>query len=238
MRINGLLNTRKLALSTCFAACYTVSSFWTLFPIIGDYGRFITVASILAPLIGMFLGPFLGLLSVAIGGTIAMFTGAYSLISFAAGTASAFCSGMLYRRRRSICTISYLGLLLMFSFYPFYGPAWSFPVFVWLHVVGFVVLFSPLMRVAMNHVHEADNSWQNTLGFFIIAFVSLLFGHLAGSLVFEIVYFPLFIPFEEAQSFSWQLIALQYPIERFIMVFAATIIGVTLNRALRRLGFL
>jgi len=238
MQASPLLNTKNLTLVTSFAACYAISTFWTLFPIIGDYGRFITVASIIAPLIGMFLGPFLGPLTVVLGGTIAISTGAYSIVSLVAGAASAFCSGMLYHRRRIICAASYLWLLLLFAFYPVYGPAWSFPFFVWLHIVGLVVLVSPLMRVAMEAIRDVNDLRRNTFGVWFVVFVSILFGHLAGSLMFEIIYFPLFVPFEKAQSFSWQIIALQYPVERFIMVFAATVIGVSLNKTLRRLGFL
>jgi hypothetical protein len=228
-----------LTLIASFAACYVISSSWTLFPIIGATGRFITVASILAPLIGIFLGPLLGIAAVALGGAISLFYGSYSITSLAAGIASAFCSGILYRQRRGICIVSYISLLLAFAFYPSYGPAWSFPFYVWLHVVGLVVLVSPLLPMTVNTISETEKPIRNSnFGIPIVVFISILYGHLAGSLMYVTVHFPLFVPLKEALPFSWAGLALIYPVERFIMWVSATIIGVALNTALKRLGFL
>ena len=235
---NFTLDAKNLALASSFAACYVVSSFWTLFPVIGDYGKFITVASIIAPLIGMILGPFLGAAAVSIGGAIALFNGAYGIWSLAAGIASTFCSGLLFNQKRNICIISYLCLFTGFAFYPNYGPVWSFPLTVWMHIVAFALLVSPLTRLAAKNVYEPNDHAKNFLSVFIIAFVSVLYGHMAGSLVFEMVYFPLFAPLKEASNFSWKLVAFQYPIERLIMAFAATVIGVALIKALKKLSFL
>lgn len=232
------LDAKNLALASSFAACYVVSSFWTLFPVIGDYGKFITVASILAPLIGMILGPFVGVAAVSIGGAVALFNGAYGIWSFAAGIASTFCSGLLFHQKGKICIISYLCLFTGFAFYPNYGPVWRFPLTVWMHIAAFVLLISPLTRSAVKNIYESADYVKNFLGVFVIVFVSVLYGHMAGSLVFEMVYFPLFAPLREASSFSWKLVAFQYPVERIIMAFAATVIGVALIKALKKLGFL
>jgi hypothetical protein len=231
------LNAKSLALIVMFAACYAISSFWTLFPIIGEKGRFISVASILAPLIGMSAGPFLGVAAIAIGALIALFNGSYSVISVAAGVASAFCCGMLYRRRRIECILFYACLLLFFALYPVYGPAWRFPLFLWLHLVGLIVLVSPLTSISIDCLQRTDVSLRNTFGILVITFVSLLTGHLAGSLAYE-VQLSLFAPVEKAAQSIWATLTFVYPVERFIMWVAATFIGVPLHAALRELGFL
>ena len=72
-KVNAKLVAKSIALIGVFAPCYTLFTFWPLFPVIGGSGSFITMAVVTAPLIGIVLGPFLSTVSVAIGGILGLF---------------------------------------------------------------------------------------------------------------------------------------------------------------------
>jgi hypothetical protein len=216
---------------------YAILSFWTLFPVIGAVGKFITVTAVISPLIGMILGPSLGALAVTLGGIVGASiaqTGPFGPFSFVPGAASAFCSGLLYDHRWRRSALLYAALLLVFAFYPGIGPAWLHPSFIWFQLAGLVLLISPLQSKAVEFTRNQSNLLELSFGIGVLTFIATLFGHVVGSMMFELIYWH---PELDSWRLSWQLLTPVYPIERVIITMTAVIMGVPLFRTLKAYGF-
>lgn len=227
-----MLTAKDLALTICFAALYAVFCLFPIFQIVGLPSKFITLAAITAPIIGMLLGPYLGALSTILGGTIAFSLGHFSPPSFVAGVVAAFSAGMIHFGRRSLCAFAYFSLLFFFGFYPFVGPVWLYPQLMWFQVIGFLVLVSPLQSVAVRNAWNSKSDAKLMPVFFVTSLTSTLAGQIAGSLTFEILSWPIFIADVNAWKLNWQLITWLYPVERIVISLAATFIGVALQKVL------
>ena len=227
------MRTRDLALVVSLSALYTVFCIFPIFQIIGLPSKSITMAAILAPVIGVILGPYLGALSTIVGGLIGLLTGYFSHVSFVAGVAAAFCAGSLYFGRRDLCALTYFSLLLLFGFCPIVGPVWLYPPLMWLQILGFVILVSPVQSAAVKNVQKPKSSRSSFLGFFLTFLVSTLAGQIAGSLTFELTLWPLFTVDVNGVKLVWQTTVFLYPIERVVIALASTFIGVALHKALK-----
>jgi hypothetical protein len=227
------LKAKDSALTVCFAALYAVFCLFPMFQIIGLPSKFITLAAITAPMIGMLLGPYLGTLSTIVGGAIGFSLGHFSPPSFAAGVVAAFSAGMIHSGRRSLSVFTYFSLLFFFGFYPFVGPVWLYPQLMWFQIIGFLILVSPLQSIAVEKAWNSKSDVELAPAFFVTSLTSTLAGQIAGSLTFEILSWPIFVADINAWRVNWQLIAFLYPIERTIISLAATFIGVTLHKVLK-----
>ncbi len=233
--------SRYLALIISFAALYAVLSLVPLSPIIGAVGAFITLASFMAPLIGIILGPYLGTVAVSIGGFLGwsiMQTGAFSFISFLPGSTAALASGLLNSGKRVYVLILYSALFLLLAFYPTIGPVWLFPVYVWFQLIGLIILTSPLTHTAVAFVNKDNNVARLTAGIAIISLSSTLIGQMTGNLMFELIYYPRIFPqIESWRIGQWQALTFLYPAERLVITVLAAIIGTPVIRAIRAYGF-
>ena len=231
--------TRKLALMCVFAALYAVFSLVSLFPIIGALGRFITLATVLAPIVGMLLGPYVGVAAASVGGFVGWAvtqSGAFGFVSFIPGSLSALTAGFLINGERRVSAVFYLILFLAMAFFPLIGPVWLFPLFMWFQLIGLVVLVSPVSAVASKSL-RADRIDRLTLGVGVIALVSALAGQVAGTLMFEVFFYPFNPQIESWRTAQWQFLTFVYPVERIIIAVLATLVGVPLIRAIRSYGF-
>ncbi|MBE0512501.1 hypothetical protein IBX38_05570 [Candidatus Bathyarchaeota archaeon] len=239
-KANAKLVAKNIALIAVFAPWYTIFTFWSLFPVIGAPGRFITMAVIMAPLIGIILGPYLGVLSVAVGGIVGLSVGQiggpFGPLSFVPHAAATFCSGMLYNNKRMACAVTYAILLVVLAFYPVVGPAWLYPYFIWMQIVGLVILVSPLQSKAVKQIHEHTKSTGLTFGVGVTSLTATLFGHIVGTIMFGAIYWPNIISSVDAWKSTWQLLAWVYPIERVTITIAAALIGTVLIKALKAYG--
>ncbi|MFQ5822125.1 MAG: hypothetical protein ACE5I5_19250, partial [Candidatus Heimdallarchaeota archaeon] len=215
-------------------------TFWSLFPVIGAPGKFITMAVIMAPLIGIILGPYLGVLSVAVGGIVGLSVGQiggpFGPLSFVPHAAATFCSGMLYKGKRMACAVTYAILLVVFALYPVVGPAWLYPYFIWMQIVGLVILVSPLQSKAVEQIHGYTKSTELTFGVGMTSLTATLFGHIVGDIMFEAIYWPNIIPIVDEWKINWQVLTFVYPLERVIIAIAAALIGTALIKALKAYG--
>lgn len=195
----------------------------------------------MAPLIGLMLGPYLGVVAVSIGGFIGWYinpAGPFGFFSFVPSGATALCSGLLYNGKSTVSFSLYAALLLAFMFYPVIGPLWLYPYFLWFQLIGLIVLASPLRLKARKSMrHNPGHLSRLGLGVGIISFTATLFGQIVGSLMFEIMYWPVLIPKIEAWKLNWQVLTFAYPVERIIITLIATVIGAPLIKALRTYGF-
>jgi len=239
--INPQLDTKNLALVCCFASVQAVLSMVSLFPVIGSVGKFITMATVMAPLIGLILGPYLGTAAVSIGGFIGWTitqAGPFSFLSFVPSANGALFSGLLYNRKRAASIVLYLALFLALAFYPWIGPAWLYPYYLWFQLVGLIVLASPLSSRAADSLHKHSNFFELSFSVGIISFLAVLFGQVVGTVMFEIMYWPTVYPQMEAWKIVvWQPTTLVYPIERTLITLITTVIGAPLIKALRANGF-
>jgi hypothetical protein len=193
-----------------------------------------------APLIGIILGPWLGAVAVTLGGIVGASVaqvGPFGPLSFLPWTAAALGSGLLYNRKWQTLTVLYSILLLAFTFYPMVGPAWLHPYLVWLQLVGLAVLASPLQLRAVKSMRKQTSIQEIVLGVSVISFIATLFGHVVGSMMFEMMYWPTLIGELYSWTLLWQFLTFMYPIERTIITVMATLMGVPLIKALRAYGF-
>jgi hypothetical protein len=221
------LTTRDTALTVTFTALYAVFGFLKISPIIGLPGQSITAAALMAPIIGILLGPYIGTLSALLGGTIGFFLGALSYPSFASGIAAAFCAGTIKTGKRAVGTIAYISLLLLFAFYPDVGPAWLFPPEMWFQITGLIILASPLQSAAVRFL-DSNSNRELLPGFFLTCLTSTLTGQIAGSLVFEILASD-----TSAMLGTWEALTILYPVERIVIALGAMLIGASLTKALK-----
>ncbi len=241
MCVDLKLNSRDLALTAVFASLYAVLSALPLFPVIGVVGKSFTMALIIAPLVGLIIGPYRGALAASIGGfigwSIAPQYGLLYQFSFIPGASTALCSGLLYKAKWKLFAILYPTLLLTFGFFPSVGPLWLYPDYLWFHLLGLTALAFQVILTISKTVNTRN--FMLELGFVVgmISFIATLFGHVVGGLFFEVVYFPTFISSVDAWRSIWQGVAFVYPIERSIVVLISILIGAPLIRALKTHGF-
>ncbi|NWF86941.1 hypothetical protein HXY32_03935 [Candidatus Bathyarchaeota archaeon] len=232
MLFDWKLDTKSLALAISFTALYVVFGFVKISPIIGLPNQAITAAAIMAPIMGIILGSYIGMTSTILGGIIGFFAGSLSVPSLVSGVFAASYAGILHERKRSLCVFSYFSLLFLFGFYPFVGPVWLYPALMWFQIVGFLILVSPLMPIALKSIGSKNKS-KSFFGFFITSLVSTLAGQIAGSLAFELLTWPIFLANVNAWKAKWQVITFLYPVERTIIALSASFVGTTLYEALK-----
>jgi len=236
---NFRLSTGNIALTACFAALYVVFSLWNLFPVIGAEGKWINAAVVMAPLFGMILGPYFGVLSITIGGiagAVFQITGPFGPLSFMPHAAAAFCSGMLTIKRQNVCVVAYAPLLFLFSFFPLIGPVWLWPYVIWFDLIGLIVLASPVQSKAVNAIDDASGSARFVLGIATTCLTAVLFGHVVGSILFEAI----ILQGNSSVDFwrtTWQGLTFLYPVERGLIALVATFVGAPLVKALRMYDF-
>jgi len=232
--------TKDLALVCCFAPLYTLFSFWPLAPIIGVVGKSITMAAVMAPLVGVLLGPYLGAATAGLGGIVGASIaqgGAFNPISFLPGTAAAFCSGLLYTRKEKACILLYAVFLLALVLYPPIGPFWLYPYFAWFQFAGLIILVSPLRSKAINFSKNQQSSTKLLLGISVICFIATMFAHVVGCIVFEITSWPLVFPQLDVWKSTWRFLTFVYPVERIVITALATLIGVPLIKTFQAIRF-
>lgn len=228
-----MYDVRAIALVACFSALYSVLSLLPISPVIGLPGKAVTAAAILAPLIGIILGPYRGLAATTIGGLVGWFANlSFSPPSLVSGMVAAYCAGLLISRRRGFCIFTYSSLLFAFAFYPFVGPVWIYPPVLWFQIIGLVLLSSPLQSTTVNYL-RSDSTSKLTFAIFTVALSSTLAGQIAGSLTSEALAWPVFVADINVWRGIWQIITILYPIERIVIAIIATLIGSSLIGVLK-----
>jgi predicted membrane protein len=222
MPIFGKLGAKDIALTACFAALYVVLSFLPSFPLVGSSGS-ITVATIIAPIIGILLGAYLGTVSTLLGGIVSLFFRSFTPFSLAGGVVGALFGALLYQGKRTLCILFYLALLLVFGFYPSVGPAWVFLPYMWFQAIGFLILISPLQSAASKSF-KSDKNTRLLFAFFITSLTSTMAAQIAGTLVFEAITDP---------RGYWIILAAVYPVERITIAIIATLIGAPLLKVMK-----
>lgn len=223
---NPLTNSKRAALTVCLSGLYLITCFISIFRIVGSK-NFITLSAMLAPAMGALFGPFIGVLSTIIGGLLGLFMGVLSPPSLISGIIASLFAGLLQNGRKILCIFFYTALLLFFGFYPYVGPVWLFPPLMWFQI------FSLLIFIWFAWHGDKLNI---VASYFTVSLVSTLAGQIAGSIAFEIIYWPALLPDLGAWKTIWQITTFLYPIERITIALGSTIIGVAVHKALRAAG--
>jgi len=198
------------------------------------------MAAVMAPLVGVLLGPYLGAATAGLGGIVGASLaqgGAFNPISFLPGTAAAFCAGLLYNRKEKACILLYSVFLLALVLYPPIGPIWLYPYFAWFQFAGLIVLASPLRSKAIDFAKSQQRSTKLILGICVICFIATMFAHVVGCLVFEITSWPLIFPQLDFWQSTWGVLTFVYPVERIVITALATLIGVPLIKTFQAIRF-
>lgn len=233
MRKGLLLTAKGTALAICFASLYVILSFLPLSQLIGLFGKAITAATVISPILGIILGPYLSAISTILGGAICLFVSPYfSPPSFVAGCVASFFAGLLSIGMRKHCVFIYVSLMFIFVLYPFIGPFWLYPQLTWFQVIGLLILISPLQSKAIKVLNSGSSS-RLLFAFFLTSLTSTLASQIAGSLVFEALWWPTLIPDIHVWELYWQSLTFLYPIERIIIALVAALIGVALHKTLK-----
>jgi len=234
MTLPQRLTPAQVALVICFTALYAVFASIPIFQILGVPGRNISAAAISAPIIGMVLGPYLGMLSATLGGALSFFVGSFFPPSYVSGIVATTCAGLLRSGKRAWCALIYVLFLFAFGLYPSIGPFWLFPLSTWFQIAGLLILLSPMQTLAIRNMNS-NKSLKSTYAFFILSLTSTLAGQISGSLMYLLsVQALFFLPIPQGGWLVlWQGLTALYPIERTVIALGATLILVPLFRILK-----
>lgn len=249
-------NTKAIASIAIFAALYAALRIIPTIPMIGT-GAMFHLSDILAPLFGILLGPYVGGISIILGtfaaiglGTPVSFFGLDFLPAFAVAVSLGFLV-----RRKWLPVVILNGLLLAgYAINPLTSnfittPGGTVP-YLWMHIVAFIVLLSPLGRKAGEWIKQektvekikrtkgyilARALTKLTIGFAVLAFIGTMIQHLTGGILFEVVLGQITqtVP-ASAYLGIWKVVFYIYPWERLALIIGAVVVGVPVTRALRR----
>ena len=231
--------TKRVALLVVFTALYIVFRFIPYTVLIGG-GGFLSLSDFLAPIFGIILGPYLGGLSVVLGNFAALGLGRPPIflgLDFLPDFVAVVSVGFLVRGRWIPVVLLNAALLVGF----FLNPLTSFFVtipgtivtipFAWMHLVAFAVLLSPLGLKAAEWVTDVKQTKLIAMGLGVLAFIGTMMQHLAGNILFEVVYGqignPPVIP-AAAWPVEWAAVVLAYPFERLLLIISAVLVGTPL----------
>lgn len=194
------------------------------------------MGAVVAPLIGLILGPYLGAIATALGGIIGwaiLQAGPFGVLSFAPAAGASLGAGFLNHRKERILILLYSTLLLAVMFYPFVGPARLYPYYSLFQLLGLAILISPLRSKASEYICKHTSLLELSFGIGVFSFIATLFGQITGNLLFEVMYWPTFHPVIEYWSGLWQFLTFLYPFEKVTITVMAALIGTPLIKALK-----
>lgn len=231
--------TRLVATSAVFAALYAVLGLVPVSPYLAG-PAYLPLNKILAPVMGMLLGPLAAGLSLTIGTFLDVaYTGQARLplgvfpLDFVPDLVVALAAWLAYTGRVKAALAVPIALLVLFVADPLspvfiqVGPA-SVP-FVWMHVLSVVCLAVALVLLKRDRLRTTS---PVLLG--AIALASLMAGQLAGTLIGQTLFVRINGIFN---ADAWRggrmvLIFYAYPLERAFYTVASVLISVPLLRSL------
>lgn len=248
MLVNSVPTRRLVPLAATFAAVYAMLRLIPFSLWIGASGRAFTVTEFVAPLFGIMLGPYVGSAAAVVGTFLAIIlTGHMNFfgLDFLPVLLNALVLGFLIRRRWAVSLLLYSVLLVLFFVNPMTlhfvsVPLWNWVLevpFVWLHVVAWILLASPLGRRSVDWVTERT-AWKATCAAFILVLVGTTAQHLTGTILFATLAVPVMGITPKVLDLTWNAVFYIYPVERFIVILAGTIVTTGVVRALMAAGLL
>jgi hypothetical protein len=230
-----------------FTALYVVLRNIPYSVLIGGAGGFLYLSDFLVAIYGIILGPYFGGLSVLIGNFAAIGLGHHVNffgLDFLPDFMAVVSIGFLFRRKWLPVVLLNAALLAIFLVNPL-TTVFVFSVpFVWLHIVAFIVLLSPLSRMAGKWI-EAIDTKKIAFSMVIFGLIGAMIQHLTGSILYEVELNQFFValgqpPVIPAVAYSgiWTTVFFAYPLERLFLVISAVLIGTPIILAVTKNHFL
>ena len=239
--------TKQIALLIVFTALYVVLRSIPYSALIGGAGGFLYLSDFLVGIYGIILGPFFGGLSVIIGNFAAIGFGhhvSFFGLDFLPDLVAVVSIGFLFRRKWLPVVVLNIALLVIFIANPLSTfSIYSIP-FAWLHMAAFIVLLSPLSRMAGKWI-ETSNTKKIVFSMIIYSFIGAMIQHLVGSILYEVELNQFFVAIGQtpivatsAYPVIWNAVFFTYPLERLFLVVSAVLIGTPIILAITRNHFL
>ncbi len=224
------ITARQVALATIFAALYVVVNVTTPPIPVGVGGLTITISALLATLLGIIIGPYLGTASALLGAVVSFALTGMSPLNLPfllSPPLNAFVSGSLFYKKWIQATIPFVVIMVAFVFTP---PVFSFgnpQVAIWVlwDKIIAVALILPLMmfkkRLAIGY---------GSALFFLVAFIGNQADNIWGSFAFALpqVYNGIYGMPIEAVQVAFLAGPFLYPAIRLLQAFIITLIAVPL----------
>jgi hypothetical protein len=232
--------TKTIAIIAIFSALYSILRYIPMGPMIGLSSSF-SVSDALAPLYGILLGPFASGISIIIGTFTAAAMGkplVFLGLDFLPAFVNAVAVGFLIKRKWKPVVLLYTTLLAIFIISPYslltVGVGSLAIPFLWMHIVGLIVLISPLSFKAVTNVKKFQIAYL-ALSLSVIAFIGTMLQHLTGNLIFQLVLGKPIGGLGVSEFHGlWNIIFYAYPLERIILVIITVLVGVPLVRSLKK----
>ena len=234
---------REMALLGIFAAVHLVITLIPFSISVGG-GATISFGLVSAPIMGFLLGPFFGVWAVLIGSAIAIslnptlaVIGPFTILATAAG---AFGAGAFRTELRYIMPLFFGINIALYLF----GPIGSLvPMFVWFHLIMFLVSFlfvipgiSPKLIEQLGFVHSTNRA-SKLFSIWILSLVSVTLDQATGS-VLGAYYFVSVLGLPAATiAVYFDLAVFVYPIERLLGSIIVAVILLALGETISRTDF-
>jgi len=239
--------TKQIALLIVFTALYVVLRNIPYSALIGGAGGFLYLSDFLVGIYGIILGPYFGGLSVIIGNFAAIGFGhhvAFLGLDFLPDLVAVVSVGFLFRRKWLPVVVLNAALLAVFVANPLSTFAiYSIP-FVWLHLVAFAVLLSPLSRMAGKWIEKVDNK-KIVFSMIIYSLIGAMIQHLVGSILYEVELNQFFVAIGQPPLIAtaaypgiWTAVFFTYPLERLFLIVSAVLVGTPIILAIVKNHFL
>jgi hypothetical protein len=150
-------------------------------------------------------------------------------MSLFSGFVTVLFAGLIIERKQHLCVLIYFLLITLFGFYPYIGPFWVYPLMLWFHIIGFVLLSLPLSRFLSYSPNFSSYTYRLFFGILFLSLISSLAGQLTGSIVFEFISLN---PLEDWKT-TWQFLTLVYPVERILIALTSTLIIIPVYKLLK-----
>jgi len=215
------------------SAVYLVFRAFPTFPMIG-VGAF-RASDILPSILCILFGPFVAVTSILIGTLLSFFSVAPPLflgLDFLPATVNATIVGAVLKKKRMVPAGIFLSLIFLLSSHP-YGAAFArggVP-FLWLHLIAFLLLVSPVSPRCPEWLKEPSHT-SPFAAFAVLTFIGTMAQHVTGSLLTASLYSGVIA--KQGVLAYWSVVFYLYPVERLVIVAASTFIGVAVFKAMRR----
>lgn len=239
--------TKQIAMLIVFTALYVVLRNIPYTVLIGGAGGFLYLSDFLVAIYGITLGPYFGGLSILMGNFAAIGLGHHITffgLDFLPDFMAVVSIGFLFRRKWLPVVLLNAVLLVIFVVNPLTSVfVFSVP-FLWLHLVAFIVLVSPLSRIAGKWIKAIDTK-KIALSLAIFALIGAMVQHLTGGILYEVELNQFFVaigqlPVIPTASYPgiWTTVFFAYPIERLFLIISAVLVGTPIIWALKKNSFL
>ncbi len=228
--------TYAIAVASSFAAIYAVLGLVPVSRFVG-ISSFLTFREVLSPLSGMLFGPVVGGFSMVIGAFADFYLTKqvnFDFLDFVPDLVSSVTAGLAFTGRRKAAVALPAVLVAWYSIDPLsaaFVTVSGVPVpFTWMHIVAIGLLAGALILERRGRLEKLGTPFIASA-----VLASTMAGHIAGSILYENIYFRVnhLFSYQTIQA-NWSVIFYLYPPERILFTVVGTLVAVPVLRSLFR----